>query len=171
MRAALRFARLPALLTVVAIASVVLLTGRAELILRLYVLALAAVALIHLVRAVRAAHPPRARSPFDSALRRKKRRQERLPQLERIEREVTHGLATAIDLHYRLRPSLRRTASELLASHRGIDLDASPEAARAALGERTWEIVRRDRKAPDDRSAPGLDLASLRSVVASLEAL
>ena len=64
MRAALRFAKLPALLSVVAIAIAVVLTGRTELILRLYVLALAAVALIHLVRAVRAAHPPRARSPF-----------------------------------------------------------------------------------------------------------
>ena len=171
MRAALRLARLPALLTVVAVVLAFVATGRAELILRIWVLALAAVALLHLVRSVRAAQPPPAGSLFDSALRRPRRRQERLPQLERVERAVTLGLGTAFDLHYRLRPSLRRTAAELLSSHRGIDLDASPEAARTALGDETWELVRADREPPADRSAPGIDIASLRAVVASLEAL
>lgn len=171
MRTALRLAPLPALLTVVAIVLVIVLTGRAELVLHVYVLALAAIALLQLVRGIRAAHQPTAASLFDSALRRPKRRHERLPQLERVEREVTLGLATAFDLHYRLRPSLRRMAGELLASHRGIDLDGGTEAARKALGDETWEIVRADREPPVDRSAPGLDIASLRTVVASLEAL
>lgn len=172
MRTALRAAQLPVLLTLVAIVLVVVLTGRTELVLHVYVLALAFIALAHLVRAVRTAHPP-ARSLFDSALPRPKRRHERLPQLERVEREVTLGLATAFDLHYRLRPSLRQTAAELLASHRGIDLDAPAQAkaARMALGEETWAIVRPDREPPENRSAPGLDIASLRNVVATLEAL
>jgi hypothetical protein len=171
MRAVLGLSRLPVVLTLVAAALLLVLGGRTGLILRVYLLALATVALVHLVRAVRSALPAPGASAFDAGLRRRSRRRERLPELERIEREVSLGLATAFDLHYRLRPSLRRTARELLASRRGIDLDASPEAARRALGDQTWELVRADREPPRERFAPGLDLASLRTVVSSLEAL
>ena len=66
---------------------------------------------------------------------------------------------------------LRRTASELLRARRGIDLDADPEAARRALGDETWELLRPDREPPEERFGRGLELASLRSVVGSLEAL
>jgi hypothetical protein len=88
-----------------------------------------------------------------------------------MEREVSLGLATAFDLHYRLRPRLRRIAAELLAARRGIELDASPEAARRALGEDAWEIVRDDREPPHERFAPGLDIGSLRLAVIALENL
>ena len=81
------------------------------------------------------------------------------------------GRRTAFDLHFRLRPTLRRIAYELLRSRRGIDLDANPEAARRALGDDTWELVRVDREPPHDRFAKGIDLESLRHVVVSLEAL
>ena len=81
------------------------------------------------------------------------------------------GLASAFDLHHRLRPTLRETAAGLLAARRGIDLDAHPEAARAALGEDAWEIVRADRPAPTDRTARGADLASVDRAIAALEAL
>jgi hypothetical protein len=171
MRTAIRFARLPALLALVAIVFGIALSGRAELVLHVYALTLAAFALAHLVRALRAAQQPTSGSLFDSALRTRKRRDERLPELERVERAVTLGMTTAFDLHHRLRPSLRSTASELLAAHRGIDLDANPEAARKALGDECWEIVRGDREPPADRFEPGLDIASLRAVVTSLEAL
>lgn len=166
-----RLAGLPALLTVVAIVLLVALAGRRELILHVYVLAIAAFGLVQLVAAVRAAHPSAGASPFDSALRRRVRREERLPELAQIEREVALGMTTAFDLHYRLRPSLRRTAGELLASRRGIGLDAEPGAARRALGEETWELVRHDREPPADRFAPGIPLEQLRSVVGSLESL
>ena len=171
MRAVLGLSRLPIVLTLVAAALLLVLGGRTGLILRVYLLALAAVALVHLVRAVRSALPAPRASAFDAGLRRRPRRRERLPELERIEREVSLGLATAFDLHYRLRPSLRRTARELLASRRGIDLDASPEAARRALGDQTWELVRADREPPRERFAPGLGLAALRTFVSSLDRL
>lgn len=171
LRRAMDVARLPALLTVLLVVLLVTLPGRTELVLHVYVLAVGAIALAHLVAAVRAAHPVSAGSPFDAALRRRTRRDERLPELARVEREVSLGMATAFDLHYRLRPSLRRIAGELLAARRGIDLDASPAAARKALGEETWQIVRQDREPPRDRYGPGLDLAALRSVVTSLERL
>lgn len=171
MSRAIRAAQLPALLTVALVVLLVVLPGRRDLIVHVYVLAVASIALFHLVRAVRAAQPAAGPSRFDAALRRRPRRQERLPELARVEREVALGMATAFDLHYRLRPALRRTASELLAARRGIDLDADSEGARRALGEEAWEIVRGDREPPRDRYAPGIQLMALRSVVESLEAL
>ena len=171
MRAAIQVGRLPALLTVVAGVLLVVLPGSAGLVLHVYALAIAAIALVHLVRAVRTAHPVGRASPFDAALRRPTRRDERLPALERVEREVSLGMATAFDLHYRLRPPLRRIAGELLAARRGIDLDGSPEAARDALGDETWELVRADREPPRNRYGAGLALGTLHRVVTSLEAL
>lgn len=171
MRTAIRKARLPALLTLVAIVLAIVLAGRAELVLHVYVLTIAALALAELVRAVRTIHPSASRSAFDSALRKRKVHQQRLPELERVERAVMLGMTTAFDLHYRLRPSLRRTATELLAVHRGIDLHRNPEAARKVLGDETWELVRADREPPTNRSDPGIDIASLRAVVVSLEGI
>ena len=171
MGAVLRIAQLPVLLTLAAAILLLTFGDRAELIVHVYALALAAIVLTHLVRAVRGALPPPGPSAFDTALRRPPPRQERLPELEQVEREVALGVSAAFDLHFRLRPSLRRTASELLAARRGIDLDGNPGAARLALGEETWELVRPDREPPPERFAPGLELASLRRVVDSLEAL
>lgn len=171
MRTMLRAAQLPALLTIALVVLLIVLPGRTGLVLHVYALAVATIALVHVVRFVRAAYPAAAASPFDSALRARTRRDERLPELARVEREVSLGMATAFDLHYRLRPSLRRIAGELLAARRGIDLDASPEAARKALGDETWEVVRADREPPRDRYGAGLELGALRSVVSSLEAL
>jgi hypothetical protein len=167
----LRLVQLPALLTVTLVVLLLVVPGRAELVLHVYALAIAAIVLVQLVRMVRTAHPVAADSPFDAALRRRTRRDERLPELAKVEREVSLGMTTAFDLHYRLRPPLRRVAGELLAARRGIDLDGSPEAARRALGEETWEIVRADREPPRERYGAGLELASLRSVVTSLESL
>lgn len=170
MRRAIRAAELPAFLTIALVVLVVVLPDRAELSLRIYVLVLAAIGAVHLLRALRAAHP-RPPSRFEGALRRRGRRAERLPALEKLEREVTLATSTAFDLHFRLRPTLRRIAGELLAARRGLDLDGDPVAARGALGEETWQLVRADREPPSNRFAAGADLASLRAVVASLEAL
>jgi len=171
MRMAIRVAQLPALLTVALVVLLLVLPGSTELVLHVYALVLAAIALMHLISAIRRAHPVTKVSPFDAALRRRERRDERLPELARVEREVSLGMATAFDLHYRLRPPLRRIAGELLAARRGIDLEGSPEAARTALGDETWEIVRPDREPPRDRYGAGLQLATLHTVVDALEAL
>lgn len=167
----LRVARLPLVLTVAAVVAYIVLDGRVELIVQVYVLALATYSLAHLVAAVRRANPPAGPSRFDAALRARPSRRQRLPELEKVEREVALGITTAFDLHYRLRPSVRRIAGELLASRRAIDLQAQAGAARRALGEETWELVRDDREPPAQRYGPGLPLERLRTVVASLEAL
>jgi hypothetical protein len=167
----LRYTPLAILLTVALVVCLLTFPGRRELIAHVFSLVVAAILLLALVRTVRASAPPTAPSRFDAALRRKHGKAERPPELEQIEREVTLGTTTAFDLHYRLRPTLRRTARELLASRRGIDLDADREAARRALGEDAWEIVRGDREPPANRFGPGIDLDRLRAAVAGLEAL
>ena len=163
--------RFPAFLTLALIVALVVLPGRGELVMRVYVLLLAVFVLVQLLARLRRSLPEQGPSPVDAALSRRPPRVERVPELERIEREVTLGLTTAFDLHFRLRPTLRRIASELLRARRGIDLDSSADAARRALGDETWELVREDREPPHDRFGPGLDLDSLRRVVVSLEAL
>jgi len=171
MHVLIRVTQLPALLTVVLVVLLIVLPGSTELVLHVYAIAIAAIAIVHLVRAIRTAHPGAAASPFDAALRKRTRHDERLPELARVEREVSLGMATAFDLHYRLRPPLRRIAGELLAARRGIDLDGSPEAARKVLGDETWEVVRADREPPRERYGAGMELATLQTVVTSLEAL
>ena len=166
-----RLLRVPLLLTAAMAVALLAAPGRAELVLHAYVLALAAFVLGRLVAWLRASLPRRAVSPVDAALRAKPPYRGRVPELERLEREVTLGLSTAFDLHFRLRPTLHRIASELLRSRRGVDLDRNPEAARNALGDETWDLVRPDRQPPPERFAPGVELESLRRVVASLEAL
>jgi len=168
---AFRLGRIPLYLTLALILILVVVPGRAEIAVRVYVLLLAAFVLVQLLDRLRSSLPERARSPVDAALIRRPSRVERVPELDRIEREVTLGLTTAFDLHFRLRPTLRRIAVELLRARRGIDLDANPDAARRALGVETWELVRGDREPPEDRFGHGLDLARLRTVVDSLEAL
>ena len=171
MKAALGLGWLPVVLTLGLVAALAVLPGRTGLVLNVYLLLLAAGALAQLLARLRASLPVLDTSPVDEALRPRPRRQPRLAELERLERDVALGHTTAFDLHFRLRPTVRRIAAELLRARRGIELDASPDAARRALGDDTWELVRADREPPAERLAPGLELASLRRVVDSLEAL
>lgn len=161
----------PVALAVVLAVVFVAFPGRVDPAIRVFFLLLAAFAVAQLLARLRASLPARGISPVDAALDQAPRKPARVPELERIEREVSFGLTNAFDLHYRLRPVLRRIASELLRARRGIDLDTDPEAARHALGEETWELVRPDREPPEQRFGRGLELASLRTVVGSLEAL
>ncbi len=134
-------------------------------------LVLGAFVLAVLVSAVRRANPVATSSPFERALRRSTLRRERLPDLERIERELTLAGQTAADVHFRFRPRLRRIAGRLLFARRGIDLDTEPAAARKALGDELWELVRADREPPRRRDAPGLSLPETERIVATLEGL
>ena len=170
-RQALHLGRFPLLLTLALLAALVVAPARAELAVRVYVLVLAAFLLGHLLARLRRTLPDRRPSPVDAALNRRPRPVTRIPELEKLEREVTLGQATAFDLHFRLRPTLRRIASELLHARRGIDLDSNPEAARRTLGDETFELVRPDREPPPERFARGIDLVSLGRVIDSLEAL
>ncbi len=143
--------------------------GRWELAVHVWVLvllALAGVAFLHALRDT----VPRLQSVFDPPGQTTPT-PHRLPELERVEREVTLAAASAYDVHFRLRPTLRDTAATLLAAGRGVSLDLQPERARQLLGEEAWELVRADRKPPADPRGPGLDRARLERVLTSLESL
>jgi hypothetical protein len=141
--------------------------GRIELALRIYALVVAATALAVSLAWLRRSYPRPRRRPGPPP----SQPPARPAVLARIEDEVALGVAGAFDLHHRLRPRLRRIASELLAARRALDLDAEPVRARDALGEPAWELMRADRQVPDDRQARGIAIPELRIVVESLEKL
>ena len=155
-------ARLPLVVTLALAIVLVAAPGHAGLAAHVYALVLAALGLGYLLTAMRDALPPRRPSAFDAALRTRPGPVQRIPELERMEREVALGLATAFDLHYRLRPRLRGIAAELLASRRGIELDGEPRrraarARRRRLGDRprrSRAAARAVRRRPRHRVAP-----------------
>jgi hypothetical protein len=142
---------------------------RPALVLDGYVLVLGALGLAALVRTTRHAQPAGGAPAFERALRRPAPEAKRPPELAKLEREVTLARGSAFYLHVRLCPVLREIAAERLRERRGVDLALHPEAARAALGEPLWELVRPDRPAPDDRDAPGLPLPRLAEAVDAVE--
>jgi hypothetical protein len=142
-----------------------------ERILAAYVLVLAGIALAALTRVTRGAAERPAPSPFEEALRTRPARPMRPPELVRTERELTLGTTNAGHLHLRLLPLLRETAAARLAAGHGIDLERRPEAARLALGEEAWELLRPDRPAPADRDGPGVPLKRVSAVIDTLERL
>jgi hypothetical protein len=143
--------------------------GRTGLAIRVFALVLCGVGVALTVAALRRAFP--AAEPLRPPERRKREPRSVPETLVRMESRTALGVAGAFDLHYRLRPRLRGLAAELLASRRGVALDAEPERAREALGDETWEIVRADREAPTDRLARGIPIPELKRVVESVENL
>jgi len=170
-RAALRVLEALVLPTLALLIVAALVPGRLALATHVWLLLVCGIALAAVLRGLLRAYPLAPRSPLEQALEQSGQTEERLPSLARLEREVTLGASSSYDLHYRLRPTLRETAIGLLAVRRGIALDAEPQRARAALGEATWQLVRRDREPPEDRLARGLTENDLRGLVESLEAL
>jgi len=163
---ALKFLVLP---TIALIVVVGLAPGHAGLALRVYALLVCGTGLVLALLALRQAFPPER--PLRSERRARTERRNPPSSLARIEHEAAIGVAGSFDLHYRLVPRLRSIASGLLESRRRIALERQPEAARTALGEGTWSLVRPDREAPDDRLARGIASADLARVVDSLESL
>ena len=135
--------------------------GAREIALRVYVFFAGGVVMLGLVAAVGDALPRRRNSELERALAEPGRAESDVDDLRRMEREVTLGVSSAYDLHYRLLPHLREIAeSRLERSGRR----PSPE----TLG-RWWELLRPDRPEPSDRRARGLGEADLRSLVEDLE--
>jgi hypothetical protein len=145
--------------------------GRAGLFTHLFVVVVVTGALASLVASLAAELKLRERSGFDRALQWRQPAPARVQQLARTEREVAIARTNAFDLHFRLRKTLREIASGLLATRRGISLDAQPERAAELLGADAWALLRPDRPAPVDRLGPGIDGATLDRVLTSLEQL
>jgi hypothetical protein len=126
-----------------------------------YVLALAAIAIVSLVRQLGARGEQQPPSLFEHALSRKPEQPTRPPELVRIEREITLGTTSTGHLHTRLLPLLREAASARL----------GPHLTREQLGDDAWELLRPDRPEPVDRNAPSISLRRVRSIVTTLERL
>ena len=110
------------------------------------------------------------RTPHRGRAERRHERELRPQDLERIERLVFTGTETASAVHARLRPLLREIAQGRL-QRRGVQLDRSPARARELLGAELWELVRPDRRRPQDPRAPGMSLRELAEIVDRLEQL
>lgn len=143
--------------------------GDRDLVLDAYLLFVGALALLILVRVTSVALPRTGRSLFADALREVPVATARPAELETLERRLLLATETAFEVHYRLRPLLREIAAHRLASHRGIDLDGDPDAARDALGPEAWELVRPDREPPAERLGPGHPLSRIRAAIEALE--
>lgn len=150
--------------------------GRFELELDVFVLAVGGLALVDAVILIREAYPLEPPvSRLARALEREEVQPGRLPELERIERQVTMATATSFDLHTRLRPLAREIAASRLAA-RGGRLEESEE----ELGEELWALIRPDLPVgfegwgvsmASDRHGGGISTEALRGIVDRLEAL
>jgi hypothetical protein len=132
------------------------------------VMAVGAIVLVVLVPGAAARPGPRPRRLRRPA-RLTRRRRRTTPDLAAIDRLLALSLASAEDEHLRLRPLVLEIATQRLADHTGVRIDAAPEAAAAILGQETWELVRPDRERPADRRARGMSPQRLHAVVESLE--
>lgn len=112
-----------------------------------------------------------ARPRAEPAPQRPPRGSQRFAQLESVARALDLAEKSSFQLHSVLRPLVREIAAARLTRH-GVALDRQPERAEALLGERTWELVRADRDAPNRGSdRGGWSRDELRAIVDSLEAL
>jgi hypothetical protein len=143
--------------------------GEAGLVAHVWLAAVLALALGYALDRLRRAIPRRP-SAFDAAFAPSQPTHARPASLARVEREVTLATGTAFDVHFRLRPLVAPLATGLLL-RRGVDLERRPDEAEALLGPELWELVRPDRPAPDDRTAPGIPHAAVERMVDDLERL
>lgn len=137
--------------------------GDRDLAVHVYLLFLGALLMLVVVSGVGGALPRSRRSELTLALDERPEPQRTVPQLAKVEREVTLALGSAYDLHARLLPDLREIATARLERS---GRRTGPE----TLG-RWWELLRPDRPEPRDRFGPGIREADLRALVADLERL
>lgn len=148
--------------------AVVLLPGRIELAVHVWLLVVLSIGLLALVAGIRQDVPPSA-SRFAAAIQRPPARTARPPSLARVEREVSMGAETAFDTHYRLRPLFRTLTAGILLNRFGVDLERSPERARELVGDDLWALVEPGLPAPEDRGAAGTSHPTIERAVADLE--
>ena len=127
-----------------------------DLVLRIYLLVVCALALLTGTAATTYA-TRRRRSTFESAMRTPPVEHSRPEELVRLERQVALSTENAADFHFRLRPSLVAAADGAVWRRHGVPLERAESLVSPAL----WEVVRPDRAPPIERRAPGPSLAEL----------
>ena len=139
------------------------LPGDRRIAVHVYLLFLGALLMLVVVSAVGAAVPRARRSDLAAALDERPEPVGPVPQLAKMEREVTLAIGNAYDLHTRLLPHLREIAAARLERH-------GQRPGPDTLG-RWWDLLRPDRPEPSERFAPGIAERELRALVADLERL
>ena len=134
-----------------------------NLAIHVYLLFLGALLMLVVVSGVGGTLPRSPRSELTLALDERPEPVPPVPQLAKVEREVTLALGSAYDLHARLLPDLREIAAARLER-------SGRQPGPDTLG-RWWELLRPDRPEPQDRFGPGIREADLRALVADLEEL
>lgn len=145
-------------------------SGAHAIVLDVYLLCIGAVVLLALVRTTRAHTPEQRVSSFDAALA-AMRRAPAEPGEPTLVREVELSTYNAFHFYARLRPLLRDIAAHRLRSRYGVELDLEPARARELVASEAWDVVRPDRRPPDDRLGSGPTVGELRVVVEQLEAI
>ncbi len=87
--------------------------------------------------------------------------------LARLETSLTYATESAGQYHRTVAPLLRELVTERLRRRHGIDIEHSPAAARAIIGEELWQLFERDRPAHHD--GPGPQPVQLAQLVAAVE--
>lgn len=148
----------------------ILVPGRQELVLDVYVLTLGGIALLAVSSALGDVAPREDESLLEEEMKPEPQEPGRIPELDRLEREVALAASRDFDLHFRLRPVLREIAQSRL-ERRGVQLDSESPRVRELLGDELWELTAADREPPAYRQAPGLPLEDLERTVVRLERL
>jgi hypothetical protein len=144
--------------------------GDANLAVEAFVLLIGAIAVGFLAKATSDSFDAATESQLQTALRPPRRKEERIADLARLERELEMATESAFDVHYRLRPIFREIAASRLA-RRAVDLDADGGHAEQLLGPDAWTFVRPDAVRPSDHYAPGAQVAEIERAIDALDKL
>src|SRR5688500_9176008 len=139
-----------ALATIGLLVARMIVPGRQELLLDIYVLALGGLGLLVVAAMLGQVAPREHESLLEEAMKTKPPEAVRIAELDRLEREVALAASRDFDLHTRLRPVLREIAGARL-QRRGVELDSRGPRARELLGDELWSLTAADREVPADR--------------------
>ena len=139
--------------------------------LAIWIVVVAALVLVSLIRHSREDEDPAPASRFEQALRERKPAASQPEELLRMDRELVLGSADADHAQRRLLPLLRSVAAARISARYGFELERRPEAARELLGEDVWELLRPDRPDPEDRRGPGVPSKRIVAVIERVESL
>lgn len=92
-------------------------------------------------------------------------------QLVALERLVSGATTSTLHVHAYLRPLLAEIAARRLAARgRALERLSEPD-GRQLLGGSLWEIIRPDKRIPEDRHAAGVSAEELGAILEVLERL
>jgi hypothetical protein len=144
---------------------------RRPLAVAVYLLLLGGLVVRLLVGWLRLTYPRPPPSAFDAALGARPAPPRPPAELDRLARLLALSSASGLHAHTRLRSELRPVAADRLRWSLGVDLDADPVAARAALGQAGWALLGRDQRDLPDREAAGPPPQALADLIAGLEGI